>query len=205
MDYEQMSNNKVQLSGEVVSELTYSHEILGENFYEGTLKVNRLSDSYDLIPFTISDRLISNYDISIGSKINVLGQFRSYNKIINDKNRLMLTVFVREIADYDEENINIIELSGFVCKNPTYRVTPFKREICDMLLAVNRQYNKSDYIPCIAWGRNARFAKNFEVGSKLNILGRIQSRKYQKQIGDEVVEKIAYEVSINRITELEYE
>ena len=205
MDYEQMSNNKVQISGEVVSELTYSHEILGENFYEGTLKVNRLSDSYDLIPFTISDRLISTYEVSTGSKINILGQFRSYNKIINDKNRLMLTVFVREITEYDEDNINIIELSGFICKEPIYRVTPFKREICDMLLAVNRQYNKSDYIPCIAWGRNARFAKNFQVGSKLNILGRIQSRKYQKQIGDEVVEKIAYEVSINRITELDLE
>ena len=205
MDYEQMSNNKVQISGEVVSELTYSHEIMGENFYEATLKVDRLSDSYDLIPFTISDRLITNHNIAEGSKINIIGQFRSYNKIIDNKNRLMLTVFAREIADYDEENINIIELSGYICKEPTYRVTPFKREICDMLIAVNRQYNKSDYIPCIAWGRNARFSKNFEVGTKINILGRIQSRKYQKQIDDNVIEKIAYEVSINRITELKNE
>lgn len=199
MDYEQMSNNKVQLSGVVVTKPVFSHEILGENFYEGELKVKRLSSSEDIIPFTISDRLMTEFNVDLGSELNIIGQFRSYNKLVDNKNKLMLTVFVREITEVEETDINIIELTGYICKQPVYRTTPFKREICDILLAVNRQYNKSDYIPCIAWGRNARYAKSFEVGDKINILGRIQSRVYQKQVGDEMVERVAYEVSINRI------
>ena len=205
MDYEQMSNNKVQLCGEVVEMPTYSHDILGEKFYESVLKVKRLSNSYDYIPFTISDRLLTEFSVEVGSKINILGQFRSYNKFVDSKNKLLLTVFVRDIVEYDEDNINIIELSGYVCKEPVFRVTPFKREIADILLAVNRQYNKSDYIPCIAWGRNARYANSFDVGSKISVLGRIQSRKYQKCIDGEYVEKTAYEVSINRISLIENE
>lgn len=200
MDYEQMSNNKVQLSGIVLKEPTFSHEILGENFYESELLVKRLSDSEDIIPFTISDRLIGEYNVTTGAKLNILGQFRSYNKQEGDRNRLMLTVFVREITEVDEEDVNVIELTGYICKDPIYRVTPFKREICDLLLAVNRQYNKSDYIPCIAWGRNARYVNNFEVGDKINLLGRIQSRKYQKVVGDTTIEKVAYEVSVSRIS-----
>lgn len=200
MDYEQMSNNKVQLSGIVVKEPIFSHEILGENFYESELLVKRLSDSEDIIPFTISDRLIGEYNVTTGAKLNILGQFRSYNKQEGDRNRLMLTVFVREITEVDEEDVNVIELTGYICKDPIYRVTPFKREICDLLLAVNRQYNKSDYIPCIAWGRNARYVNNFEVGDKINLLGRIQSRKYQKVVGDTTIERVAYEVSVSRIS-----
>ena len=199
MDYEQMSNNKVQLSGVVVKKPVFSHEILGENFYESEISVKRLSASADVIPFTISDRLMTEYSVDEGSELNIIGQFRSYNKIIDNRNKLMLTVFVREITEIEDNDVNVIELTGYVCKSPVYRTTPFKREICDMLVAVNRQYNKSDYIPCIAWGRNARYAKSFEVGDKIKLVGRIQSRVYQKQIDEEIVERVAYEVSVNRL------
>lgn len=201
MNFGQMENNKVFLAGEIVSKPTYSHEMFGEAFYEFNLKVRRLSDSYDILPVTISERLI-NDTIEVGKKVGVNGQFRSYNKLDGEKSRLMLTMFIREVVEYDENvNPNRIEITGYVCKEPIYRTTPFKREICDLLIAVNRNYNKSDYLPCIAWGRNARFVKNFEVGEKLTVCGRIQSREYQKRLdNDEVVTKTAYEVSLSKIT-----
>lgn len=196
-----MENNKVYLAGEIVSEPTFSHNMFGEGFYEFNLKVRRLSDSYDILPVTISERLI-NDNIKVGNLIGVNGQFRSYNKLDGEKSRLMLTMFIREVEEYNEAlNPNHIEITGYVCKEPIYRTTPFKREICDLLIAVNRNYNKSDYLPCIAWGRNARFVKNFEVGDKLTVYGRIQSREYQKRLdNDEVVTKTAYEVSLSKIT-----
>ena len=200
MDYNLMKNNKVFISGEVASEPKFSHEVYGENFFEFDLKVPRLSDSFDKIPVTVSERLIGDNDIRVGSKICGNGQFRSYNKLVDGKSKLMLTVFIREIVPYVEtENPNYIEITGYVCKEPVFRTTPFKREISDVLLAVNRSYNKSDYLPCIAWGRNARFVKNFCVGDKVTVTGRIQSRDYQKKINDEVITKTAYEVSLNRI------
>ena len=201
MNFGQMENNKVFLAGEIISEPQFSHEMFGEGFYEFDLKVRRLSDSYDVLPVTISERLISG-QIQVGKYIGVYGQFRSYNKLEDNKSRLMLTMFIREIVDYDENaNPNHIEITGFVCKEPVYRTTPFKREICDLLIAVNRNYNKSDYLPCIAWGRNARFVKNFEVGDKLTVFGRIQSREYQKKVDDEhIITKTAYEVSLSKIT-----
>ena len=166
------------------------------------MDVKRLSDQSDKIPITISERLIDDNMIREGSKISITGQFRSYNKLVDGKSRLMLTVFVRDIEELDEsKNPNSIELVGFICKEPIYRITPFKREICDILLAVNRAYNKSDYIPCIAWGRNARYVKNLEIGDKIVLNGRIQSRTYQKlQEDGEYENKIAYEISINRIS-----
>lgn len=203
MNNEQMSNNKVQVCGVIVKKPEFSHEVLGEGFYETEISVKRLSSNEDILPITISERLILETGLEEGKMVNLVGQFRSYNKVIDGKNRLMLTIFVREILDYidEDDNINVIEMVGFLCKPPIYRTTPFKREICDMLIAVNRQYNKSDYIPCIAWGRNARYTKSFEVGEKVSIYGRIQSRRYQKQTSDgEVIEKVAYEVSIARIS-----
>lgn len=204
MKYELLSNNRVFLCGEITNEPKFSHESFSEAFYEIDLKVKRLSEQYDIIPITISDKLITK-DMTQGSKLAISGQFRSYNKVEDGKSKLMLTVFVREIIDYNETmNPNIIEISGFICKEPTYRTTPFKREICDVLIAVNRAYNKSDYIPCIAWGRNARYVRNLEIGKKVNLVGRIQSREYQKktEIG-EILTKIAYEVSINKISDEE--
>ena len=155
----------------------------------------------DIIPVTVSEKLLAKDAFKVGNFVAIKGQFRSYNEIVDEKSRLMLTVFVRELIEVDDTmNPNIIEIEGFICKQPVYRTTPFKREICDVLVAVNRAYNKSDYLPCIAWGRNARFIKDTEVGTKVSIVGRIQSREYQKKINDDEYEtKTAYEISVNKI------
>ena len=198
-----MLNNKIYLEGTVVSELEFSHEMYGEGFYTFNLEVMRLSDSKD-----VSERLITTMDLKIGTEIVVEGQLRSYNKFIDGNNKLILTVFARNI-EYCEErskNPNEIFLDGFICKEPVYRTTPFGREIADLLLAVNRSYNKSDYIPTIAWGRNSRFCKTLEVGDNIRIWGRLQSREYQKKISEtEVVKKIAYEVSISKMEKVSVE
>ena len=202
MNYEQMNNNKVYLRGVVESEPTFSHEIYGEGFYELNLSVARLSEHCDIIPITVSERLLVEDNFKLGKEVAIRGQFRSYNKVMGEHSKLMLTVFVRELADDLEEskNSNIIELTGYICKPPIYRTTPFKREIGDILLAVNRAYNKSDYLPCIAWGRNARFIKGVSVGEKVSIIGRIQSREYQKKLDENNFEsRVAYEVSIGKI------
>lgn len=201
MNYEQMNNNKLQLIGEVVKEPVYTHEVFGEGFYETALSVPRLSQQRDIIPITVSDRLLMRHSVKVGDKLNVVGQFRSYNKVDGAKSRLLLTAFVRDILEEDENaNPNSIEITGFICKQPVYRTTPFKREICDVLIAVNRAYNKSDYIPCIMWGRNARFVQNMQVGEKLTVTGRVQSRTYVKNLSpDEAEERVAYEVSVSKI------
>ena len=194
-------NNKVFISGEIVSDAEFSHEVYGEGFYEMSVLVKRLSGQGDILPVTISERLIADKNLQKGDMINALGQFRSYNKLVDGKSKLMLTVFVRELVDgVTVKNPNSIVLSGYICKPPVYRTTPFNREISDILIAVNRSYNKSDYIPCIAWGRNARFAKNLGVGEKIAIAGRIQSREYQKRLSDEDIRVMtAYEVSISKL------
>ncbi len=198
-----LPNNKVFLMGTVQSEPTYSHELYGEAFYEFFLTVPRLSNQNDIIPITVSERLMNEADIKVGNKIAFYGQFRSYNKLVEDHSKLMLTVFIREFADIEvvaDENPNTVELSGYVCKSPVYRTTPFNREICDVLIAVNRAYNKSDYIPCIAWGRNARFVRNANVGQRIRVSGRIQSRMYTKKLSEtESEDRTAYELSINKI------
>ena len=198
-------NNYLVLIGNIVSDKTFSHEIYGESFYLFNLEVPRLSGNADIIPITISERLIANFDLSLGRKVVVEGQFRSYNSYENERNRLVLTVFAKEIVEYKEEQedqkvSNEVVLKGYICKKPIYRQTPFGREIADILLAVNRAYNKSDYIPCIAWGRNARFCENMEVGTEVKIVGRVQSRIYEKKFEDGRVEqRVAYEVSIGSL------
>lgn len=200
MSYEQMQNNVVHLSGQIASELEFSHEIMDEKFYDFTIAVQRLSGQKDFVPVTVSERIIGENSFEIGNLIGLIGQFRSYNKIVENHSKLVLKVFVRELCDYDEQLPNSIEIEGHVCKPPIYRTTPFKREICDLLVAVNRAYNKSDYIPAIAWGRNARFASTFSVGDKVRLVGRIQSRPYQKQLeSGEVEERVAYEVSVSAL------
>lgn len=198
-------NNKVFISGEIVSDAEFSHEVYGEGFYELSVLVKRLSGQGDILPITVSERLIADKNLQKGVTINALGQFRSYNKLVDGKSKLMLTVFVREIiSGVSVKNPNSIVLSGYICKPPVYRTTPFNREIADILIAVNRSYNKSDYIPCIAWGRNARFAKSLAVGEKIAIAGRIQSREYQKRISDEEIKVMtAYEVSISKLAAYE--
>ncbi|MCL2797262.1 MAG: single-stranded DNA-binding protein [Firmicutes bacterium] len=198
------ANNKVYLCGSVESKPVYSHELFGEGFYEFALSVPRLSNQSDVIPLTVSERLLAVRGVEIGEKLALFGQFRSYNKIIEDKSKLMLTVFVRDFCAPGEDNPNLADLSGYICKAPVYRTTPFNREICDILLAVNRAYGKSDYIPCIAWGRNARFVRSVEVGQKIAVSGRIQSREYVKKLSEECSEtRVAYELSINKISLVE--
>ena len=205
-----LENNHLVLVGKVTSDKTYSHEIYGEKFYIFDLEVPRLSSAVDIIPITVSERLLTDLNLEIGTKLSIEGQFRSYNSYQNERNKLILTVFAKDIVEIkDEPKIedseeekkdvvtNEVTLSGYVCKKPIYRQTPFDREISDLLLAVNRAYNKSDYIPCIAWGRNARFCQNMEVGTEVKIVGRVQSRKYEKKFEDGTSEtRIAYEVSI---------
>ena len=201
MEFEEKNANKAVLKGEIISDAVFSHEIYKEGFYEMKMQVKRLSNQFDILPLTISERLIEKSRLQIGSELSVSGQFRSYNKIVDGKSKLMLTVFVREVLDYESvNNPNEIALNGYICKKPIYRTTPFNREIADILLAVNRAYNKSDYIPCIAWGRNARFAKGLELGEKVTLNGRIQSREYQKKISDDCFKNFtAYEVSVGSI------
>ena len=193
------NNNHVLLRGKIKELPTYSHTVMGEGFFEMFVEVQRLSEEVDVLPVTISERLIA--DFKIGQEIGIVGQFRSYNKLEENRSKLMLTIFVKELVEPAElPEINQIYLMGYICKEPIYRTTPFGREICDVLLAVNRAYNKSDYIPCIAWGRNARYAQSFEVGDKVIVSGRIQSREYQKVLEDGSYEsRVAYEVSINKI------
>ncbi|CDI50484.1 single-stranded DNA-binding protein [Clostridium tetani] len=201
-------NNRIYLEGSICSELEFSHEMYGEGFYTFSLEVSRLSEAKDILYVTVSERLIMNMDLKVGSEVVIEGQLRSYNKFINGVNRLILTVFARNIDFCIEKskNPNQIFLNGFICKEPIYRTTPFGREIADVLLAVNRAYNKSDYIPTIAWGRNSRFCKGLKVGDNIRVWGRLQSREYQKRISeDEVIKKIAYEVSISKMENVEKE
>jgi len=205
-----LENNHLVLVGKVTSDKRFSHEIYGEKFYIFDLAVPRLSGNADIIPITVSERLLSINELKIDSKITVEGQFRSYNSYENERNKLVLTVFAKDIK-FEENQESEIEVSkdvvsnevilnGYICKKPIYRQTPFGREISDLLLAVNRAYNKSDYIPCIAWGRNARFCQNIPVGTEVKVVGRVQSRTYEKKHEDGTVEtKVAYEVSVSSL------
>lgn len=195
-------NNTVFIAGKIVKDCVFSHEVYGEGFYTFQISSERLSDKADILPVTVSERLIDMNLLQVGVKVDIMGQLRSYNNYNSKKNRLVLTIFAREIRLMEEgehKNENRIFLNGFLCKPPVYRKTPFGREIADILVAVNRAYNKSDYIPCIAWGRNARYMVNLEVGFNIQIWGRVQSRTYQKRIGEETEERIAYEVSVSKI------
>lgn len=199
-----IENNVVTISGKVVSDVEYSHEVYGEGFYSFYLDVPRLSDSSDKISVTFSERLVPKSKLQIGVPLEIEGQFRSYNSYKSESNKLVLTVFAREIIFAEEDrkikNPNQIFLNGYICKNPIYRMTPFGREITDILIAVNRPYNKSDYIPCIAWGRNARYSQNLAIGDNIKIWGRIQSREYQKKLeSGEAISKTAYEVSVSKM------
>jgi len=195
------TSNKVEVIGEIESEFSFSHEVYGEIFYYFTLKIPRLSEMSDYIVITTSERLLNDTKFKVGSKVYITGQFRSYNNYTNSGNKLILTLFAKDIVmAEDDKSLNQITLNGFVCKPPIYRTTPFGREITDILLAVNRTYNKSDYIPCITWGRNAKFAGTLNVGDNVVITGRIQSREYQKKISEtESITKTAYEISVSKI------
>ena len=199
-----IENNQVSIMGKIDTGFTFSHQVFGEGFYTMELLVRRLSDSEDRIPVMVSERLLDITQDYTGQYIEIHGQFRSYNRHEEKHNRLVLSIFAREVNFVEEQDeslpVNQIFLDGFICKPPVYRKTPLGREIADMLLAVNRPYSKSDYIPCICWGRNARFAAGFEVGGHVQIWGRIQSREYVKKLeGEEAQKRVAYEVSVSKL------
>lgn len=205
-----IEDNEARITGVCDSYLTYSHEVHGECFYHFKIKAQRLSDNEDIITVTVSERLLTKIQIEPGKSVSVSGQFRSYNNYTDSGIKLVLTLFAKEICEAQDgaEAENEVYLNGYICKPVVYRVTPFGREIADVLLAVNRAYNKSDYIPCIAWGRNARFAKNLVVGQNVKLWGRMQSREYQKKLSEtETVTKTAYEVSVSKLDAIkpEYE
>lgn len=203
-----VDTNIVTIVGKITTEKEFSHEMYGEGFYVIDLEVPRLSDFVDILPVTISERLFVNIDLVPGKYVVVEGQLRSYNRYVNNSNRLLLTVFARDVyMPQDEEELNEllkkpneIFIDGYICKPPIYRTTPFGREITDLLVAVNRPYNKSDYIPCIAWGRNARFCEKLSVGDHIRLWGRVQSREYQKRLSNgETESKTAFEVSVSKL------
>lgn len=196
------TGNGIHLRGHVCQPLQFGHELFGEQFFVTTLRVPRLSGAEDFLPITLSERLLIDEPIAAGSILCLDGQLRSYNKVVEGSGRLLITAFAqRLLPEEDEENPNRVQLTGALCKAPSYRTTPFGREIADLMLAVNRSYGKSDYIPCITWGRTARFASHLKVGDKVTLLGRFQSRAYQKQLPDgTVIGKTAYEVSVGRLT-----
>lgn len=204
MSEKMFENNKVTICGEIAKPFEFSHEVFGEGFYLTEISVERMSGTKDFIQVMVSERLVGVTEDLTGAFVQVAGQFRSYNLHEMNKTKLVLFVFAREWEFIDEEvenaKTNQIFLDGFICKPPVYRKTPLGREIVDLLIAVNRPYGKSDYIPCICWGRNARFASGFEVGGRVQVSGRIQSREYVKKFDDEIQEtRTAYEVSANRI------
>ena len=195
--------NYLHLAGAVCQEPVFGHEVFGERFFYATLSVPRLSGAEDLLPITISERLMdASSPLTLGAMLAMEGQLRSYNKVVEGAGRLLITGFAQKLVPLDEAvNPNQVQLVGALCKPPSYRTTPFGREIADLMLAVNRAYGKSDYIPCITWGRTARFASRLKVGDKVKIQGRFQSRAYQKQLPDgELLNKMAYEVSVGRLT-----
>ena len=193
-------DNEARLVGKISRNLEYSHEVHGESFYKTAVQSERISDASDEIIVTVSERLISDIELEIGTYVEILGQFRSYNNYSGEGSKLILTLFAREINISYEDCENEIFLNGYICKPAIFRTTPFGREIADILLAVNRAYGKSDYIPCIAWGRNAKFAQSLPVGTNIKVWGRMQSRNYQKKLDDEtIIEKTAYEVSISKL------
>ena len=202
------TGNTIHLKGQVCQNLQFGHELFGEQFYVTTLRVPRLSGAEDFLPVTLSERLLLDGPITNGSTICLEGQLRSYNKVIEGSGRLLITAFAQRLIDCetDEENPNRVQLTGALCKPPSYRTTPFGREIADLMLAVNRSYGKSDYIPCITWGRTARYAANLKTGDKIQLVGRFQSRAYQKQLPDGTsLNKVAYEVSVSRLSTIKLE
>ena len=207
MSEKMIENNKVSVIGEIISEFTFSHEAFGEGFYLVDAAVKRLSGQADTLPLMVSERLLDVHRDYSGDTMEAIGQFHSYNRHEGARNRLELSVFVREVRFMEEftdyTKTNQISLDGYLCKPPVYRRTPLGREIADILLAVNRPYGKSDYIPCISWGRNARYVTSLEVGTRVRTWGRVQSREYVKQLSETECEKrIAYEVSISRLEEV---
>ena len=197
-------NNIVEIGGTVASEFEFSHELFEEKFYKFYVETRRLSNYSDKLPIIVSERLLDIGELKIGDIVYISGQFRSYNQPVDGKSKLVLSIFAKNIEKRDDESLltlNDATFIGYICKDPIYRKTPLGREIADVLVAVNRTYKKSDYIPCILWGRNAKFCEKVDVGTMVKLNGRIQSRTYEKKQEDgTVTRKVAYEVSIAKLS-----
>ena len=200
---ENKRSNYVFLRGSVSEPPRFSHESRDESFYQFSLEICRLSGTPDTVHIIARKQLLEQLALGSGSRLCVLGELRSFNNKSGAGPRLIITVFARELWFDDGEDENIVELTGVLCKAPNYRTTPMGREICDLMLAVNRRYGRSDYLPCIVWGNRARSAAAWLVGTPVKLSGRIQSRSYTKSIDGETVEKTAYEVSVIDICENE--
>lgn len=193
--------NKIELAGTVVSSVELSHTFLGENFYSFDIESERTSGNTDKLPCIVPQMLVG--DIKEGAKISLNGEIRSRNERDEIGTHCRLAVFVTEVSDYCGYDENSVELEGFICKEPKYRKTPSEREICDLLIASNRERsNKSDYIPCITWGRNAVRTSLMKVSNKVKVIGRFQSREYTKRYEEFEEIKTALEVSVNIISEV---
>ena len=203
-DY-QTTTNIAHICGEVIDGAKLSHQTYGEAFYTFTMGIFRNSGFEDKVKIMMSERLLATIDLAEGMFLEIKGQIRTYNEAVEGRNRLNIVVFVQEFSVVEDicEYINDIHLEGYICKSPLSRTSPLGRRICDLMLAVNRMYNKSDYIPCIAWGRNAIYSGTLDIGDKISITGRLQSRQYKKRTEDgDVLLKTAYEVSVLKLESL---
>lgn len=206
-NHELQKNNVVTITGRIASELLFNHETFGEKFFMAYVSIDRTSGVEDIIPVVVSERLVDVSQSLVGEYVEIHGQYRSYNLRKETENHLILYIFAMEIdilgSGADSPN-NTIFLDGYICKPPVYRKTPLGREIADLLIAVNRPYGKSDYIPCICWGRNARYVGGLKVGEHIVVHGRIQSRVYTKRLPDgSSEERTAYEVSVSTLEVVE--
>ena len=199
---EKQINNFVRLCGEMVSRPVFSHRGRNDEFYTFPLVARRLSGTADRVNIILKKDLLDS-EIGDGDKILVEGEIHSYNNKSGVGSKLVITVFARSISVCGGEDENEAEIYGTICKTPNFRITPMGREICDVMVAVNRPYGKSDYLPCIAWGSLAKQTSQWQVGRKVHIVGRLQSREYIKIEGQEQVTKTAYEISASFIEEAE--
>ena len=195
MDESNIRNHAV-LRGILAAAPAFSHMSRGERFFIFPVETRRLSGTADTINVIARESLLRSAEIMEAGRIQVTGELRSFNNKRGEGARLVITVFAKELGFTDGEDMNVIELAGTLCKPPNLRVTPMGRDICDLMLAVNRRCGRSDYLPCICWGRRAREYSQLQVGDRLSLTGRIQSRPYIKLIEGKPVEKVAYEVSI---------
>ena len=196
---EEARSNYCLLRGSVSEPPRFSHESRGERFFQFSMDVERLSGAVDTVHVLAREQLLDALETDGGGKLCVQGELRSFNNRSGVGPRLVITVFARELSLGPGEDENRILLTGTLCKTPTHRITPMGREICDLMLAVNRRYGRSDYLPCIVWGLSAREAACWDVGDTVRLRGRLQSRRYTKLIDGQSVEKVAYEVSVMEI------
>ena len=187
--------NQILLRGELDTLPAFSHESHGRRFYSFTLAVERLSGTMDLLHCVAAEELVQALDPSGGEMVELIGQVRSFNNRSGAGRRLVISAYAEQLRTCDDEPANEVILCGSICRQPIFRRTPLGREICDLMLAVNRPYRRADYLPCILWGHTAQHCANFPVGTTLQLTGRLQSRTYVKQLETGSEQRVAYEIS----------